>query len=622
MRLSPRVLSIQTRLIAGIGLAATALVVLIGWYWTGREERELNAALELREARMAQLLARGFAGPVWNLDNAAIANLLDAVMADPEVHGITLTAMGVEGLVLSRSRKEAAVQPLAHRFDVIYQARAGSASSVVGHVDLVYTRALVRASVASTRRFVASLLAAVLLAVVGASYVLVNRLVKRPVSRLGDLASRVAEGELGAQLPVERADEIGVLTAQLNAMSLQLQQSSLGLRASEERYRSLFENASEGIFQADSHGRLLSLNRALSSMLGYARPEQARLQGASLRRLAHVQPDEYRRIARALLRHRLLQQVPMLVATRDGRELWIELSVHIVADAQGRQRVEGMVSDISQRRLAEQELTRHRDHLEELVAERTQELSQAKQRAESANQSKSRFLATMSHEFRTPLNAILGFAQLLQMDASLQEGQQGKIRLIRDSGEHLLSLITDLLDMASIEAGKVSLQTATLDLLALVEMVCDAVRLRSHEKGLEFRLELHPGVPTRVRADGQRLRQVLLNLLSNAVKFTDHGHVSLRLDLLAYQGGMARVRFEVSDTGIGIPAEQVARLFQPFEQVSEATRRQGGTGLGLSISQELVRLMGGQIEVQTELGRGSSFQFVLELPVQAMAALP
>jgi len=281
-----------------------------------------------------------------------------------------------------------------------------------------------------------------------------------------------------------------------------------------------------------------------------------------------------------------------------------------------------MVSDISQRRLAEQELTRHRDHLEELVAERTQELSQAKQRAESANQSKSRFLATMSHEFRTPLNAILGFAQLLQMDASLQEGQQGKIRLIRDSGEHLLSLITDLLDMASIEAGKVSLQTATLDLLALVEMVCDAVRLRSHEKGLEFRVELHPGVPTRVRADGQRLRQVLLNLLSNAVKFTDHGHVSLRLDLLAYQGGMARVRFEVSDTGIGIPAEQVARLFQPFEQVSEATRRQGGTGLGLSISQELVRLMGGQIEVQTELGRGSSFQFVLELPVQAMAALP
>jgi len=622
LRLSPRVLSIQTRLIAGIGLAATALVVLIGWYWTGREERELNAALELREARMAQLLARGFAGPVWNLDNAAIANLLDAVMADPEVHGITLTAMGVEGLVLSRSRKEAAVQPLAHRFEVIYQARAGSASSVVGHVDLVYTRALVRASVASTQRFVASLLAAVLLAVVGASYVLVNRLVKRPVSRLGDLASRVAEGELGAQLPVERADEIGVLTAQLNAMSLQLQQSSLGLRASEERYRSLFENASEGIFQADSHGRLLSLNRALSSMLGYARPEQARLQGASLRRLAHVQPDEYRRIARALLRHRLLQQVPMLVATRDGRELWIELSVHIVTDAQGRQRVEGMVSDISQRRLAEQELTRHRDHLEELVAERTQELSQAKQRAESANQSKSRFLATMSHEFRTPLNAILGFAQLLQMDASLQEGQQGKIRLIRDSGEHLLSLITDLLDMASIEAGKVSLQTATLDLLALVEMVCDAVRLRSHEKGLEFRVELHPGVPTRVRADGQRLRQVLLNLLSNAVKFTDHGHVSLRLDLLAYQGGMARVRFEVSDTGIGIPAEQVARLFQPFEQVSEATRRQGGTGLGLSISQELVRLMGGQIEVQTELGRGSSFQFVLELPVQAMAALP
>jgi len=327
---------------------------------------------------------------------------------------------------------------------------------------------------------------------------------------------------------------------------------------------------------------------------------------------------EFKRIAAALSRHRLLQQLPLLVVTREGRQLWLELSAHLVPgpDGQGLQRglrIEGMVSDITQRRLAEQELNQHRDHLEELVAERTLELSQAKKRAESANQSKSRFLATMSHEFRTPLNAILGFAQLLQMDASLTKAQQAKIDLIRDSGDHLLGLISDVLDMASIEAGRVRLQPVAIDLRALLEVSCDSVRLRAEQKGLRFDIELDPELPTRVRVDGQRLRQVLLNLLSNAVKFTDVGGLALTVRLAGLQHGLARVHFELGDTGIGMARDQMDRLFQPFEQVAEDSRRLGGTGLGLSISQQLVRLMGGEIEVSSELGAGSTFSFTLDL---------
>ena len=199
------------------------------------------------------------------------------------------------------------------------------------------------------------------------------------------------------------------------------------------------------------------------------------------------------------------------------------------------------------------------------MAERTAELSQAKLRAEAASQSKSRFLATMSHEFRTPLNAILGFSQLLQMDASLNASQIGKINLIRDSGDHLLSLITDVLDMASIEAGRVRLQSDALDLRALLEVACDAVRLRAEEKQLQLVTDLHAELPSRVRADGQRLRQVLLNLLSNGVKFSDAGEVRLSCVPVWQGDGRVRLRFEVSDTGIGIEAVQQERLFQPFE---------------------------------------------------------
>jgi len=606
---------IQSRLVVGIALAAGLLALGLGWYWTAREELELNQALAQRQERMASLVALGFAGPIWNLDNIAIKHLLDAVMADPEVHAIELRPVGVNAEPMRRQRSEAALDPLQRQFDVRYQAAPDVAPTVVAQATLVLSRERVHAQVAQMRRFVASLLAAMLAAVLAASFVLVYRLVKRPVQRLGQMARQVAEGQLGASTEVERSDEIGLLTEQFNLMSARLQASSEGLQLSEERFRSLFENATEGIFQADARGRLLSLNRALAQMLGFSTPAKALSMGRRLRSLVQIEAQEFKRIAMALQRHRLLQQVPMLIATNEGRQLWVELSIHVVpgGGSQGL-RIEGMVSDITQRRIAEQELTHYRDHLEDVVTERTRELSEAKLRAESASQSKSRFLATMSHEFRTPLNAILGFGQLLQMDHSLSAAQLTKVGQIRDAGEHLLSLITDVLDMASIEAGKVRLQPSSVDLRALLDMVADSVRLRAEQKGLVFDVDVAAQLPARVLVDGQRLRQVLMNLLSNAVKFTDTGSFGLQVRLRSELDHSVRIGFAVHDTGIGIAARMLDRLFQPFEQVAEDARCLGGTGLGLSISQQLVREMGGEIRVHSELGHGSVFEFDLVLP--------
>jgi signal transduction histidine kinase/DNA-binding NarL/FixJ family response regulator len=236
---------------------------------------------------------------------------------------------------------------------------------------------------------------------------------------------------------------------------------------------------------------------------------------------------------------------------------------------------------------------------------------------------RSNFLAQMSHELRTPLNAIIGYAQLLRRDAhKLSEQQATGLATIHESGQHLLTLINDILDLARVEAGRLVLHPSAVHLDAFLQIVVDIMRVKAEEKGLAFKYELSRDLPTAVALDETRLRQVLLNLLGNAVKFTDSGTVSLRVFPVPGRGGDAttRLRFEVADSGIGMSAQQLGRLFQPFEQVADLKRREGGTGLGLAISQQLVRLMGGNIEVVSEPGKGSTFSF--ELAVQLADSSP
>lgn len=246
---------------------------------------------------------------------------------------------------------------------------------------------------------------------------------------------------------------------------------------------------------------------------------------------------------------------------------------------------------------------RHARHIAE-----ARHLEAAREAAESASQAKSRFLAHMSHELRTPMNAILGHAQMLRT-ADLDERHKRAARTIQESGEHLLAVIGDILDLSKIEAGRFTLTPAPFDVRALVRSVADLIRVRAEDKGLRFECAIADDVPGQIVGDEKYLRQVLINLLGNAAKFTRRGEVTLQLSVIACGEADIRLRFAIHDTGEGIAADQLDRIFEAYEQAGTTASQAGGTGLGLSISQQLAGLMGSQIKVRSHVDEGSCFWF-------------
>jgi len=380
------------------------------------------------------------------------------------------------------------------------------------------------------------------------------------------------------------------------------------LAASEARYRTLFEHMPDGILIGDSQSYYLDANASMCHMLGYTRQELIGMHASDI-----VVMDERPQVEEAIgvINAGDVFSRELKFRRKDGSVFPTEVLGTQLPDGN----MFGVIRDISERKRAEDTLRELNETLEQKVEQRTLALNEAKDQADAANRAKGAFLAHMSHEIRTPMNAILGFGQLMQRDSDLSPRDRERLSKMMASGFHLLELINNVLEMSKIEAKKVSLSSSVFDLHAAVSAVADMVRGALEQKGLFLNVVGLEALPRYAQSDPIKLRQILLNLLSNAAKFTQEGGVTLRSSVVSMTDpGRPRVRFEVEDTGVGISEAELKLVFEPFAQThSGRNNTHAGTGLGASISRDFARLLGGDLVVQSELGRGTTF--VLELPL-------
>ena len=384
-------------------------------------------------------------------------------------------------------------------------------------------------------------------------------------------------------------------------------QAQAALIESRRLLSGLIEHSGALVFVKDRHGVYELVNRKWEEVTGIGR--DAVIGRTDIELFPPRVAEEFQRNDRHVLQAGTSNEVEEVLDDATGRRYFLSVKFPVL-DASGEIRsVCGMATEITERKRLQAELTQHRDHLQELVAERTAELTAARTEAERLGRAKSEFLAHMSHEIRTPLNAVLGLAQVGVL-ASAGTASRATFERIGDAGSHLLGVINDILDFSRLDAGKVVVEQRPFELSVALANAAGFVADAVQRKGLGFELTMAPDLPEWVSGDARRLQQILINLLSNAVKFTVHGAVSLHV---AREG--EQIALAVVDSGIGMTAEQLARLFQPFEQADNSSTRQfGGSGLGLAISRSLARLMGGSITVQSTAGQGSRFTLRLPLP--------
>jgi signal transduction histidine kinase/DNA-binding response OmpR family regulator len=622
-------------LVASVALTTVVTLVLLAFavlFYQGERERRWD---ELRRALddNAQQLAVAVALPTWNFDDDQIVAILRSAMRAPYMTAVTLHANSIKRtyILLRDARGElvSAAQVPPNDGQLVEHHSIQVASATIGEVTAYASPERMLAALNEQRNAMVVFILVLDIVLVLGIYLLLWRLILRPLKSVEQFAMTVTEPAAGAAPPRQHGirffGELKTLNESIRKMVGMLDSRYRAMVESERRLALANTAAGIGIWDWNIAAGTVVWDSEMYRQyhIDPACPDLfAAWQKAVL-------PEDYgpsREIMAAVQRGEREYEEEFRIVWPDGQVRHIKAAALTLRDAGGRAlRMVGANYDITERKQNEQELLRHRHHLEELVEARTTALSVAMAQAQEANRAKSVFLATMSHELRTPLNSVIGFSRLMTGSRTMSEEERGNLAIISRSGHHLLTLINDILELSKIEAGGAVLQCAPVQLQVLLEETIDMLSARARQQGIALVLDCSD-VPASIQADGTKLRQVLLNLISNGIKFSDRGSVRLQVRSRALGQSASTLSFAVLDNGIGIASADHARIFEPFSQ-AEAGTHKDGTGLGLSISREFVRLMGGSLQLQSTPGHGSTFHFdidveVLEPPAAAAPAAP
>jgi PAS domain S-box-containing protein len=413
-----------------------------------------------------------------------------------------------------------------------------------------------------------------------------------PITPRGELSALLylENNQISGAFTARRVELIKTIASQA-AISLENARFYRSLEASEREYRSLYENAVEGIFRTTLDGSIYQANPALARILGFDSPDELIDSDRQLVKTLYVVPEDRERLIAMIREAGTVSDFETRLFRKDGSEFWALISARAVHhNSADIHYIEGTLLDIHARKEKERAESERRA-------------------AEAANEAKSQFLASMSHEIRTPMNAIMGLVELV-LKTELSFKQRDYLVKVRSAAHNLLGIINDILDLSKIEAGRIELESIEFNLEQILDSLADLTAIRAEEKGIELIFNTSPAVPLDLRGDPTRLGQILLNLVNNAIKFTESGEIMVTTELSHIRDEIVILRFSVTDTGIGMSPDQQNKIFQAFTQAdASTTRRYGGTGLGLAICQQLVTRMGGEISVESREGAGSTFTF-------------
>ena len=609
--------SLNVKISLIIVLVTTVISILFCIYFYQYNANNLLTQLDETVKTDLEQLSVGLAIPLFSFDNNSTKNLLKSALKKSHIEAVFLWQEGVNDSygyikknneILDLTQPPSKIDLSLHTIQIIHQ------DTLVGKLALYVTREPIKKTM---RHILLSIMIQIFLldiALVFTIMFLLKRIFIGPIKTLTASSKGISAGNLEQTIDIEfREDEIGVLSQNFILMRDSIK-SYIGALQEEKAYlEQLFESPPIAIVRGES-GTVKSINKEFTRLFGYT-PEEAigkeidplilpaGQKGFDIDNSMVKLANEGREVERKTKSGKIIQ-VSMMMAP-------VVINDKVVG-------IYALYLDITRRKQAEEELRKAHDGLEKRVEERTAELAQAmqdltraKEIADAANQSKSEFLANMSHEIRTPLNAIMGMSGLM-LDTELNAEQKEFLDVVRGSSDSLLQIINDILDFSKIEAGKMDFEKINFDLRSQIDDIAGMLALAAQKKGIEFAYYIDDETPSFIKGDPGRLRQIITNLTNNAIKFTAKGEVVIHVAVQQSFEKNIKLKFTITDTGIGISPEQRSKLFRSFHQVdASTTRKYGGTGLGLAISKRLVELMGGEIDVESELGKGSKFWFTV-----------